>query len=84
MGGTHGDAVRDIVGTIGVCWSYGEYASPPFFETNSNNQWLMNGGNTATDRRIAMDISKSVPTAAKNAPRAWGSLACVYLGLPAS
>ena len=84
VGGTHGDAVRDITGTIGVCWSYGEYASPPFFETNSNNQWLMNGGNTATDRRIAMDISKSVPTAAKNAPRAWGSLACVYLGQPAS
>jgi hypothetical protein len=25
-----------------------------------------------------------VPVAAKNQPRAWGALACVYLGLPAS
>ena len=29
-----------------------------------------------------IDASWAVPTAAKNQPRAWGSLACVYLSAP--
>lgn len=31
---------------------------------------------------IAFDASRVVPTANKNQPRAWGALACVYLGAP--
>jgi hypothetical protein len=33
---------------------------------------------------LLFDSNRVVPSAAKNQPRAWGSLACVYLGLPAS
>ena len=31
-----------------------------------------------------LDVSKVVPTGNKVAPRAWGALACAYLGQPAS
>lgn len=33
---------------------------------------------------LVFDPSRVVPTAAKNQPRAWGALACAYLGQPAS
>lgn len=31
---------------------------------------------------ISFDASRMVPTGNANKPRAWGSLACVYLGAP--
>lgn len=48
-------------------------------------QTVAMGGTFATNvGTISIDLSNAVPTAAKNQPRAWGALACVYLGQPAS
>ena len=33
---------------------------------------------------IVINVSRVVPTGAANNPRAWGALACAYLGQPAS
>lgn len=35
-------------------------------------------------RSCYFDSSRVVPTGAANKPRAWGALACVYLGQPVS
>ena len=85
VGGTHGDAVRDITGTTG--WYPDAKGSSS--DGNSGAFFKDAGGNLFPGPAIGIACLRSrlassnvVPTAAKNAPRAWGSLACVYLGQP--
>jgi len=42
------------------------------------------GGDSNQVSTYIFDSGYVAPVAAKNQPRAWGSLACVYLGRPAS
>lgn len=47
----------------------------------------LGGGVTAAAQnalQLFLDLSRVAPTAAKNQPRAWGALACCYLGQRAS
>ncbi len=88
VGGAHGDGVRNITGNAppihGGYGTYGgSYLSGPFAATNTFPGHLLFGQSNLAER-VAFDVSKVAPVAAKNQPRAWGALACVYLGLPAS
>lgn len=38
--------------------------------------------NANSSYTVGFDASRVVPTAPVNRPRAWGALACVYLGAP--
>lgn len=85
VGGVHGDAIRNINGNVGYLYSYSSsyVMNGAFYQSNSSTQPTGNYGNIPSP--IAGFLaSRVVPTAAKNQPRAWGSLACVYLGPLAS
>lgn len=79
VGGVHGDAIRNIKGRVGG--EIGAGASGVFFRTSTSANKA--GGPTPLGY-VDMNVSLQVPTAAKNQPRAWGALACAYLGQPAS
>ena len=86
VGGVHGDATRPVTGyfdmypntaltpdTGGVC-SY----------VASTKTGVTSGASAYKAMRIQIDSRNVVPVANANKPRAWGALACVYLGQPAS
>lgn len=76
VGGAHGDAIREISGQATGRFNI-ESANGAFFRYSSS---LWQGGYGGAG--LGLDISRIVPTANKNQPRAWGALACVYLGAP--
>lgn len=82
VGDTHGDGIRNIRGSF-TCND-----SPPslgvFYRSATAVVANKASGNTSTDDRVAFDLSRVIPTTAKTQPRAWGALACVYLGQSAS
>ena len=88
VGGVHGDATRAITGQIqsGVGSTIGGFRSRATgaFTLNSQRTYIYAQGNTSVDVYGAanFDSSNIVPVANKNTPRAWGALACVYLGMP--
>lgn len=82
VGGVHGDAIRNITGRItphnnsaylGQGMGYIEGEAIRTVPANSTTT-QPTGGNWG------LDASRVVPVAAKNQVRAWGALACVYLG----
>ena len=80
VGGVHGDMMRRIWGeetgegfTTSVTGAY--YITQPR---------LISVGQGSTRAGIGIDTSRIVPTGAANKPRAWGALACCYLGTPAA
>lgn len=83
VGGVHGDAIRNIVGSVsqvhagaaGVSMSGAIRANYGNADSGSANQGEGRFG-------FVFDSSRVVPTANKVQPRAWGALACVYLGAP--
>ena len=86
VGGVHGDAIRNITGRFaphnnstyfGQGVGYIENEAMRTIPTNSITTQL-------TGSNWVFDASRVVPTAAKTQSRAWGSLACVYLGALAS
>ncbi len=81
IGGVHGDGIRNIVGknNTGVHGNGGVNIDGAFYRL-SITQSAVN--NAAPGEYGVLDASRVVPTAAKNQPRAWGALACVYLGAP--
>ena len=89
VGAVHGDGTRRLQG-----WLPGYLTSTsgsPQAASNSVLYWGTTGSRvyemgTALDGRdqLSIDSQRTVPTASKNQPRAWGALACVYLGLPSS
>lgn len=80
MGGVQGDAIRDIEASLYVQWWS---VSGALYNISSNLSNRAGVGNGSKEGRIGFTASRVVPTAAKNQPRAWGALACVYLGQPA-
>ncbi|MDR2573476.1 MAG: hypothetical protein LBC94_03885 [Desulfovibrio sp.] len=84
VGGAHGDAIRQITGDI-TRLRYGPIigvSTGPFTNTPGVSTEYMVTSGSQKSSLLAMNISRVVPTAAKNQPRAWGALACVYLGAP--
>lgn len=86
VGGVQGDAERNKTGYFSMDSLFQFNAAYNVFKLGA-------GGTTGASAtqygrtmyaNIEFDASYSVPIAAKNQFRAWGSLACVYLGLPQS
>ena len=90
VGGVHGDGVRNIVGGFIVGWANSHIPVISASGIVSTNSFLAyQGGPTQLVQQldpyaVSIDASKTVPTATKNQPRAWGALPCVYLGSPTS
>lgn len=84
VGSVHGDASRKI---DGIYRSIGDsrlcVATGPFYNAGNASR-RYSDGSASDGPSIGFDTSRVGPTAAKNQPRAWGALACVYLGQPAS
>ncbi|MCQ4861174.1 hypothetical protein NE637_08430 [Desulfovibrio desulfuricans] len=82
VGGVHGDMIRNIVGTgisyrsTTAAWGAIEAIAGTDWNTGraENNIYLYNS---------RLNIARVVPTGSSNKPRAWGALACCYLGQPA-
>jgi len=90
VGDTHPDAIVNISGgaslnnslaanAVGSWQTYGA-----FLKDGSNNPSMVGTSGSLSGARAAFYFSaaQQVRTANKVAPRAWGALACVYLGQP--
>ena len=91
MGGSHGDGSRAVRAVAG-----GHPTGPKIFIDNIGDlytegafysiytaaaMYVGNGGPLGL-ASFGLDTSRVVPTANKTQPRAWGALACCYLGAP--
>jgi len=86
VGGVHGDAIRNITGSVQAA-NNGFGMQGPSGAFNVSESFSVGGHADvpgAFFKMFLINASRRVPVAAKNQPRAWGSLACVYLGRPAS
>ena len=82
VGGVHGDMIRNIVGS-GVSYR-STTAAMGAIEMLAGTGW--NTGRAENDIYMynsRLNIARVVPTGSANKPRAWGALACCYLGQPA-
>ena len=91
VGDVHGDGVRrqisDLYPVAQNTSSYSYSGSSGAFHYSAAktlNVFQVSGSSKRTTYGITHDNSRVVPVANQFQPRAWGSLACVYLGLPAS
>ena len=90
VGGVHGDVIRDISGKSGV--NSGRSLAPDglydirgaFREHVGTDNGFDAGGFGYRLYNVWFQASAVVPTGPANKPRAWGALACCYLGTPAS
>ena len=83
VGGTHIDMARKIVGSTGWLAGYQTDESAGAFYVSATGSTMANDSGVNYYRRLALDTSRVVPTGGANKPRAWGALACAYLGQPA-
>ena len=87
VGGVHGDAIRRIWGNLVNTYAVGSADAG-----GGALQWELTGrvnanavtSGTNMPAQMGIDSARTTPAANKNQPRAWGALACVYLGRPAS
>ena len=87
VGGVHGDAMRNITGFVrdlaqNVA-SSGSFGGALYMSTGGGGA-AEGGINAYAVRSCYFDSSRVVPVGAVNKPRAWGALACCYLGIPAA
>ena len=86
VGGVHIDMIRNISGT-----TYSVYArqvpwvgTGPFYTAdNLPAKDYGTSAGTYLNKGIGFAASRVVPVGAANKPRAWGALACCFLGTPA-
>ena len=84
VGGTHGDAQRRLMGKIIV--DNAQFVAPTgaFGAGDTGGRQLATAGyNPSVMISVQFDTARVTPTGAANKPRAWGALACAYLGTPA-
>ena len=94
VGGTHGDAGREIAAAMHLGSMINAIASGVvtiggtgalYGEPTQNASYLALGsGSAIASNKAFFSAARVIPVANKIQPRAWGSLACVYLGAPAS
>ena len=77
VGGVHGDAIRNIYGWID---GYIHLTSGGGVFNIGNESVGMQVAPILGNHQAVFNAFRVVPTAGKNQPRAWGALACVYLG----
>lgn len=68
-------------------WKYGTMAyggsgAITAYSAQYTSITVMNDTRQTDVHRQALNAANTVPVANKNQPRAWGALACVYLGAP--
>jgi hypothetical protein len=79
VGGVHGDGMRNIIGAVSPRGGLSPTSiTGPFYSTGEAGAAELSA--TTLPYTIRFDASRVVPTANKFQPRAWGALACVYLG----
>ena len=86
VGGSHLDAQRQLFGEFGLTNLIGIMTNATGctgpFTTGSAPRSIGITAVTGSAYPVRFDSSRVAPSAAKNQPRAWGALACVYLGAP--
>ena len=75
----HADTVRELSGTAGLLYTETSFTGA-FYEYTRyhSNVVLVSGG--ASDGTFKFPSERVIPTGDYTAPRAFGTLACVYLG----
>ncbi|MGV7096296.1 hypothetical protein [Desulfovibrio sp. QI0434] len=83
VGGTHIDMIRPATGKVtAVYGAAGESVMGVFYRQDNSAVHTASGyGVSYSD--LYFDISRKTPVGNANKPRAWGALACCYLGQPA-
>ena len=88
VGGVHPDRVRGHTGGVGSAISNTTNSSGPTSAgvlywsrpTESVTSFTTGTGKTTYGTGINFNANRTIPTGNHTVPRAWGSLACVYLG----
>jgi hypothetical protein len=86
VGGVHGDAIRPVTGHISYLRSNNILATDggAMYYNSSSEHVCSAEESRAGKSDPRFDISRVHPVANKVQPRAFGVLACVYLGKPAA
>ena len=83
VGGTHIDMIRPATGKVtAVYGAAGESVMGVFYRQDNSAVHTASGYGVGYSD-LYFDISRKTPTGNANKPRAWGALACCYLGQPA-
>lgn len=86
VGGVHGDMMRKIEGTIGYAanghWVQGKTSKAFAITYTPNMGSSLMLDDITRDYVASFDSGRVGPVGAANKSRAWGALACVYLGAP--
>ncbi len=92
VGGVHGDGIRNLTGYVGYLHSWaneypinglnGVFQGSRVDTPKVTNIDLAPGSVGDSIVHIEFNAVHVIPISAKNQPRAWGALACVYLGSP--
>lgn len=80
VGGVHGDMSRRKTGTVGKI--LGSYPNGLYYSTVTGGAGV--SANNDSTYMSYSDNARVEPTGNSNKPRAWGALACCYLGAPAT
>ena len=84
-GGAHGDMIRNITGFVldlaQSVASSGSFGGALYMSTGGGGA-AGGGSSVYAVRSCYFNSSRGVPVGAANKPRAWGALACCYLGTP--
>lgn len=84
-GGVHGDALpASLRGSAAGAFRGGGQTASGIFKNNGLIGWQVRYQDNPDFFNLWFDVAQVYATAAKNQPRAWGALACAYLGTPAS
>ena len=85
VGGAHGDMIRNITGFVldlaQSVASSGSFGGALYMSTGGGGA-AGGGSSVYAVRSCYFNSSRGVPVGAANKPRAWGALACCYLGTP--
>lgn len=83
VAGAHGDAIRPLYGSIAIVAHTDRGESFGVFSFDRILQkYATLDGFPWWEGTLNITASRQVPVANKNQPRAWGALACCYLGMP--
>ena len=81
VGGVHGDMIRNIIGALAIIDESGESIATGAFARDKYTYGAPSS-DTNSGYRASFVASRVAPTGNANKPRAYGALACVYLGAP--
>jgi hypothetical protein len=89
VGGSHGDGIRNVTGKVSIetliASTDVNYAEGAFYQYYvGHNIAAFTGSSSSSSRQMGFNAARIVPVAPRNRPAAYGVLACVYLGKPAS